>query len=117
MQGSIIRWNDDRGFGFISSTEIKGDVFAHISQFKEGHHRPKIGDAVLFQIVNENGKQSAKSISLIGIKPKPQNKQSLTSKLFSFLIVILIAFVVYTFIIKPKLYPAYEEMGFSCEGN
>ena len=59
MQGSIVRWNDDRGFGFISSKEIKGDVFAHISQFKKGYRRPKVGDAVLFQVVNENGKQNA----------------------------------------------------------
>jgi cold shock CspA family protein len=111
MQGSIVRWNDDRGFGFISSKEIKGDVFAHISQFKKGYRRPKVGDAVLFQVVNENGKQNAKLISLIGVKP------SLTSNLISVLFIMLIAFIVYSFVIKPKLYPAYEEMGFSCEGK
>lgn len=117
MQGSIVRWNDDRGFGFISSKEIKGDVFAHISQFKKGYRRPKVGDAVLFQVVNENGKQNAKLISLIGVEPKPKDKPSLTSNLISFLFIMLIAFIVYSFVIKPKLYPAYEEMGFSCEGK
>ncbi|GAC21567.1 cold shock domain-containing protein [Paraglaciecola arctica] len=31
MQGRIIRWNDDRGFGFISSKDCDGDVFAHMT--------------------------------------------------------------------------------------
>ncbi|WP_026006012.1 cold shock domain-containing protein [Moritella dasanensis] len=115
MQGSIVRWNDDRGFGFISSKEIKGDVFAHISQFNKGYRRPKVGDAVLFQVVNEGGKQNAKLISLIGVNPK--DKTSLTSNIISILFIMLIAFIVYSFVIKPKLYPAYEKMGFSCEGK
>jgi cold shock CspA family protein len=117
MQGSIVRWNDDRGFGFISSKDIKGDVFAHTSQFKKGYRRPKVGDAVSFQVVNESGKQNAKLISLIGVKPNPKDKPSLTSNLISILFIMLIAFIVYSFVIKPKLYPAYEEMGFSCEGK
>ena len=117
MQGSIVRWNDDRGFGFISSKEIKGDVFAHISQFKKGYRRPKVGDGVLFQVMTENGKQNAKLISLIGVKPNPKDKPSLTSNMISILFIILIALIVYLFVIKPKLYPAYEKMGFSCEGK
>ena len=117
MQGSIVRWDDDRGFGFISSKEIKGDVFAHISQFKKGYRRPKVGDAVLFQVVNENGKQSAKLISLISVKSNPKDKPSLASNIISILFIIIIAFIVYSFVIKPKLYPSYEEMGFSCEGK
>lgn len=117
MQGSVVRWNDDRGFGFISSEEINGDVFAHISQFKKGYRRPKVGDTVLFQVVNEKGKQNAKLISLIGLKPNPKNKQSLASYLFSLLFLALTAFAVYSFVIQPKLYPAYEEMDFSCEGK
>lgn len=117
MQGKIVRWNDDRGFGFISSKDAKGDVFAHISQFKKGYRRPKEGDSVLFQVVMEKGKQNAKSISLIGVQPNLQDKQSFASILLSFLLLIVFASGVYAFVIKPKLYPAYEKMGFSCEGK
>jgi len=88
MQGKIVRWNDDRGFGFITSKDSNGDVFAHISQFKKGYRRPKVGDSVLFHIVMEKGKQSAKSISLIGVQPNPQDKQSFASILVSFLVTI-----------------------------
>jgi cold shock CspA family protein len=117
MQGKIVRWNDDRGFGFISSIDVKGDVFAHISQFKKGYRRPKVGDSVLFQVVMEKGKQNAKSISLIDVQPNPKDTPSFFSVLLNFLLLIGVAFGVYTFLIKPKLYPAYEEMGFSCEGK
>ncbi|OEF07614.1 cold shock domain-containing protein [Vibrio genomosp. F10] len=117
MQGEIVRWNDDRGFGFISSKDSKKDVFAHISQFEKGYRRPKVGDSVLFQVVMVKGKQSAKSISLIGVQPNPQDKQSFASILVSLLLLIGFASGVYAFVIKPKLYPAYEEMGFVCEGK
>ncbi len=117
MKGSIVRWNDDRGFGFISSKESKGDVFAHISQFKKGCRRPKVGDSVIFNVVSENGKQAAQSISLIGVKPRPQGNLWLVSTLASFSFLLLIVFAAYVFFIKPKLFPAYENMGFSCQGK
>ncbi|NQZ50716.1 MAG: cold shock domain-containing protein [Moritella sp.] len=117
MQGKIVRWNDDRGFGFISVNGMKGDVFAHISQFKKGYRRPINGDSVLFEIAVEKDKQNAKSISLVGVQPIPQEKQSFVSIVFSLLLLIGFAFGVYALVIKPKLYPAYEEMGFTCEGK
>jgi len=117
MQGKIVRWNDDRGFGFISAQDVKGDVFAHISQFKKGYRRPKVGDSVLFKVVMEEGKQSAKSISLIGVQPNPKEKLSFSSIMLVFILLIIFASGIYAFLINPKLYPAYEEMGFSCEGK
>ena len=117
MQGKIVRWNDDRGFGFISVNGTKDEIFAHISQFKKGYRRPKIGDSVLFQVAMEKDKRSAKSISLIGLKAIPQDKPSIISNVFSFLFLIAFGFGIYSFVIKPKLYPAYEEMGFTCEGK
>ena len=117
MQGRIIRWNDDRGFGFISSKDCDGDVFAHISQFKKGYRRPKVGELVVFEIVLEKGKQSAKSISFVGVNPEISGGSGLKSSLISCAIFAVVAFGVYSLLIKPKLYPAYEEMGFSCEGK
>ncbi|HCE2301635.1 TPA: cold shock domain-containing protein, partial [Vibrio parahaemolyticus] len=31
MKGIIVRWVDDRGFGFINSEELDGDIFVHVS--------------------------------------------------------------------------------------
>jgi cold shock CspA family protein len=117
MQGRLIRWNDEPGFGFISSKDSNDGVFSHISQFKKGYRRPKVGDFVLFQVALEKGKKTAKSISLIGVKPESKGMNSPTSRLIGGLVFFGIAFGVYVFLIKPILHPAYEEMGFSCEGK
>ncbi|MBU3021292.1 cold shock domain-containing protein [Aestuariibacter sp. A3R04] len=117
MQGRIVRWNDNRGFGFISAKDAKGDVFVHISQFKKGYRRPRVGDSVLFQVVVEKGKQSARSVSLVGVQPNPQKKLSFPFMLLCFLLLMVIGYGVYALVIKPKLYPAYENMDFRCEGK
>ncbi|WP_256936984.1 cold shock domain-containing protein, partial [Vibrio parahaemolyticus] len=51
MKGEIVRWVDERGFGFINSNELDGDIFVHVSKFKKGYRRPRIGDQVEFQLV------------------------------------------------------------------
>ena len=30
-KGKLVRWNDDRGFGFIKAESTQQDVFVHIS--------------------------------------------------------------------------------------
>jgi cold shock CspA family protein len=133
MQGLIIRWNDERGFGFISSKECNGDVFAHISQFKKGYRRPKVGDLVIFQVALEKGKQSAKSILLVGVQPESTGMNTLSSRLVGGLVLIGIVFGIYSFLMEPRsppviqptikpevqlaIQPAYEKMGFSCKGK
>ncbi|WP_229773301.1 cold shock domain-containing protein [Vibrio parahaemolyticus] len=59
MKGIIVRWVDDRGFGFINSEELDGDIFVHVSKFKKGYRRPQIGDQVEFQLVNNAPKLSS----------------------------------------------------------
>jgi cold shock CspA family protein len=133
MQGRLMRWNDERGFEFISSKECNGDVFAHISQFEKGYRRPKVGDLVIFQVVLVKGKQNAKSISLVGMQPESTGANTLSSRLISGIVLTGIAFGVYSFLmeatspsdvqstIKPKvqvaIQPTYEKIQFSCQGK
>lgn len=42
-QGTLIKWNDDRGFGFAKTRDTGMDVFAHVSEFPRGGRRPQIG--------------------------------------------------------------------------
>ena len=39
-QGKIAKWNDERGFGFISPFEGGDSVFVHISSFPPSDRRP-----------------------------------------------------------------------------
>ena len=42
--GTLTRWNDDRGFGFI--TTPKGEeIFVHIKAFPRGE-RPQVGELI-----------------------------------------------------------------------
>ena len=66
MKGTIVRWRDDRGFGFIHSDEYQGDIFVHISEFEPGVKRPQVGDEVDFRIELNKGKTRAHLVSFVG---------------------------------------------------
>ena len=76
MNGKIVRWVDERGFGFINSDELEGDVFVHISKFTDGYRRPQVGDEVEFQLSNSGSKLSASSAKLVGIETSKSNPLS-----------------------------------------
>ncbi|MFH4799486.1 cold shock domain-containing protein [Vibrio alginolyticus] len=114
MKGEIVRWVDERGFGFINSNELGGDIFVHVSKFKKGYRRPRIGDQVEFQLASVQPKLSAESAQLVGVKPQKSNSFSVV---LSAVIVGLIGAALYLFYIEPKLNPEYENMGFSCQGK
>ncbi|MFW1641505.1 cold shock domain-containing protein [Vibrio parahaemolyticus] len=114
MKGKIVRWVDDRGFGFINSHELNGDIFVHVSKFQKGYRRPKVGDEVEFQLSNDSSKLSASKVKLVGISA---NKSNLVSTILSALLLGILGVGVYFFLIEPRLYPVYENMGFSCQGK
>lgn len=63
IEGTLTKWNDDRGFGFITPTQGGPEVFAHISAFPRGSQRPRLGESVTYEIgVGKDGKQQAKNI-------------------------------------------------------
>ncbi len=69
-QGIIVRWNDERGFGFIQESQSATEIFAHISAFSERMPRPQQGEAVGFGIItNAKGKKEAQNIVYLN-RPK-----------------------------------------------
>ena len=63
IEGTLAKWNDDRGFGFITPTQGGPEVFAHISSFPRDGQRPRLGERLTFEIgVGRDGKQQAKNI-------------------------------------------------------
>ncbi|MCS4532927.1 cold shock and DUF1294 domain-containing protein [Neisseria montereyensis] len=72
-QGTICRWNDERGFGFIRPSQTQEEIFFHISAF-EGGGRPKDGERVYF-VAERDGKRR-KAIKVYSQdNPSKQQKQ------------------------------------------
>jgi cold shock CspA family protein len=58
--GTLVKWNDDRGFGFIEPAVGTEQIFVHISAFPRDGIRPCIGETVSFEIdLRGDGKKRA----------------------------------------------------------
>ncbi len=67
-KGELIKWNDDRGFGFIKPSEGSKEVFLHISVMKTTSRRPKVGDIIFYELVTgADGKIRASGASIQGV--------------------------------------------------
>ncbi|GAK56462.1 cold-shock protein, DNA-binding [Candidatus Vecturithrix granuli] len=55
QKGTLISWNDDRGFGFIEPENKAQKVFIHISALKKGGRRPQEGDVIHYQLDMDRG--------------------------------------------------------------
>jgi cold shock CspA family protein len=68
VTGTLQRWNDDKGFGFIKPDQGTQDIFVHISAFPKGSIRPTAGETLSFEVeVCNDGKKRAVSVQRPGL--------------------------------------------------
>jgi uncharacterized membrane protein YsdA (DUF1294 family)/cold shock CspA family protein len=97
MKGKIIKWNDDKGFGFIKPNAGGDQIFLHISAFHNRSHRPVINEIVAYDTTTDSqGRLQAKNATLAGDELRKQinNLKGLFSIFLSvcFLLIISILF-------------------------
>lgn len=67
LKGKVIKWQNDKGFGFIEPINGMPDLFFHENFLRNQSRRPVVGDEVSFEIAtNPEGKQRAKRILFRG---------------------------------------------------
>ena len=47
--GTLSKWNDERGFGFITPAGGGGELFVHVSAFPKDGQRPRLNEVISFE--------------------------------------------------------------------
>lgn len=82
MQGKIVRWIEDRAFGFIQEPTTGVEIFAHISVFEIQNPPPKVGEMVSFETKfnDDKGRTEAANVVYLNRSPLKVVKNSGTKR-------------------------------------
>jgi uncharacterized membrane protein YsdA (DUF1294 family)/cold shock CspA family protein len=65
IEGTLTSWNDERGFGRIESRQGGEPIFVHVSAWPRGSGRPKLNQAVTFEVeLGPKGKR-ARNVEIV----------------------------------------------------
>ena len=56
MQGKIVRWNEERGFGFVKEEITGTEIFIHISTLNIRNPPPEVGEEIEFETTFDDNK-------------------------------------------------------------
>lgn len=104
LQGKVINWNDDKGFGFVEPNGGGDRAFVHIKAFKPRTRRPVNGDVIIYELVREkNNRFKATNIKFArdvkGVSKRSKSKGGDSNKLGSVLIICFAIILLASFII------------------
>lgn len=132
-EGKLVRWNEEKGFGFIQSENQKKDIFLHISVLKNMSRRPVVGDIIFYRLhVEKDGKMKAVDAKIQGVPTRRVNtrkSQSSFPYVLIFLAVVgMVAYSVYgkvtyqnnqklSFADSTETIPSSSIQKYSCEGK
>lgn len=75
--GTLVKWNDERGFGFVAVASGAEEVFAHVSSFPRDGKRPQVGELVSFEIhTGPDGKRKAVRIQRPGTRSSGRTRDA-----------------------------------------
>jgi cold shock CspA family protein len=67
-KGKLVRWIDDKGFGFIKPDAGGSDIFIHISALKSMSRPPVVGDIIYYESnLDDKGKLRAINAKIEGV--------------------------------------------------
>lgn len=99
LQGKILNWNDDKGFGFVEPNGGGERVFVHISAFKPRSRRPVNGEVIIYEVVcGNNNRNKAENIKFARDSKNSNKKISGNTFGSVFIIIFCIGLLVSIFI-------------------
>ncbi|HHC24324.1 MAG TPA: cold shock domain-containing protein, partial [Desulfobacterales bacterium] len=67
-KGRLVRWNDEKGYGFIRPRNGEEDIFLHVKSLPHDQRRPKTNDVLTYEVgVDEKQQHYARSAKIEGI--------------------------------------------------
>lgn len=77
VHGTLIKWNDAKGFGFVALPQTRDELFVHISAFPRDGVRPRIGETISFEVrTAPDGRKRAEAVE------RPASRREVSSKRF-----------------------------------
>lgn len=72
--GTIVEWNDERGFGFVVPDGGGDRAFLHISAFDRRGDRPFDGALVSYEVdLDERKRPQARAVRFVNVSPRPSS--------------------------------------------
>lgn len=89
---TLIRWNDDKGFGFLQPDRGKKEIFLHIKALPHYQRRPRVGDRLSVVVeTDDSGQLFAHSARICGPALSPFTLVVIMAAMLAALYCILIA--------------------------
>lgn len=74
--GRITKWDDERGFGFISSHKGGDPIFFHVSSLHHRDGRPSLNEPVSYRVgIDPQGRRQANDVRFVGASSAPPMRQ------------------------------------------
>lgn len=67
IKGKLVRWHDDKGYGFLAPALGGNQIFIHISAFVNRKRRPQVDDVVSFAIAEDKQGRPIAAEATIGV--------------------------------------------------
>jgi len=74
--GKIVKWVENKGFGFLRVEGVRSDVFVHTSAFGRIPRSPKVGEQVeILEWKEDRGKRKVTQAKIAGLTPLPSRRE------------------------------------------
>lgn len=113
MRGVIVKWDDEKGYGFIRIDGGNKEIFCHISDFSPRNPRPEINEAVGFEVVSDGkGRFSAKQIRYLNreraVSPEYRKKHRKDEESSTSIVQVVLSLLVGLLLVSVIGYEAYQ---------